>query len=128
MLSAANCSANQPVTLKSPASGATLTSDDVEFQWNATPGAALYRVWVSSNNEPFVDVGTTTDTKLHADIANGPAIWYVETFFEGCTPLLSARHAYRHRRAHPLPGMRIGQALEWSALLAPPPRGLSGAS
>jgi hypothetical protein len=94
VLSAANCGANQPVTLKSPASGAALTSDDVEFQWNATPGAALYRVWVSSNNEPFVDVGTTTDTKLHADVANGPAVWYVETFFEGCTPLSSARSTF----------------------------------
>ena len=94
VLPAASCSANQPVTLKSPASGATVTSTDVAFQWNPTPGAALYRVWVSSNSDPFADVGTTTDTTLHATVANGPAIWYVETFFEGCTPLASARAAF----------------------------------
>jgi LysM repeat protein len=92
--SGANCGANQPVTLKAPAAGATLTSEEVDFSWNATPGAALYRVWVSTNGDPFVDVGTTTDIKLHEDIAPGPSVWYVETFFEGCTPLASARSSF----------------------------------
>ncbi|HEY6140478.1 MAG TPA: hypothetical protein VI670_22215 [Thermoanaerobaculia bacterium] len=94
VLAAANCGNNQAVTLKSPAPNATLTSTGVDFEWNPTPGAALYRVWVSSNNDPFADVGVSTDTKLHADIANGPAVWYVETFFEGCAPLLSARSTF----------------------------------
>ena len=94
VLAAANCNANAPVTLKAPASGATLTSNGVDFSWNAAPGAALYRVWVSSNGEPFVDVGTTTDTKFHSNVDDGAAVWYVETFFEGCTPLPSAKSAF----------------------------------
>ena len=90
----ANCAANQPATLKAPAANATLTSTEVDFSWNAAAGAALYRVWVSSNNDPFVDVGNTTGTTLQADIQDGTAVWYVETFFEGCTSLSSARSSF----------------------------------
>jgi hypothetical protein len=94
VLPAASCSANAPVTLKAPLSNATLTDGNVDFEWNAAPGAVLYRVWVSSNGEPFDDAGVTTGTSLHADVDSGPAVWYVETFFEGCAPLPSAKSTF----------------------------------
>src|SRR5207247_1016117 len=58
---ATTCDAHRPVTLVAPIGGAQ-TNAKVGFKWTATDTAALYRVWVSMNGEPFESVGVTADT------------------------------------------------------------------
>src|SRR5262249_6278993 len=60
---AATCDTHRPVTLVSPSGGAQAATD-VTFKWTATDAAALYRVWLSMNGEPFESIGVTTGTQL----------------------------------------------------------------
>jgi hypothetical protein len=93
---AANCDAHKAATLTSPIGGAQV-SNPVTFNWSATDSSALqYRVWVSLNGEPFTDIGFTKDTKLQHDFgtATGSGQWFVETLFENCPAVLSARAAF----------------------------------
>ena len=90
---AANCDSHKAATLTSPIGGAQ-ASNPVTFNWSATDSSALqYRVWVSLNGEPFTDIGSTKETKLQHDFgtATGSGQWFVETLFENCPAVLSAR-------------------------------------
>jgi hypothetical protein len=93
---AANCDTHKAATLKSPIGGAQ-TSNPVTFNWNSTDSTALqYRVWVSLSGEPFTDIGATKDTKLQHDFGTltGSGQWFVETLFENCPAVLSAKEAF----------------------------------
>ena len=92
---AANCNTHKAVTLTAPIGGAQVSSP-ITFNWNANDSAALqYRVWVSINNEPFSDIGYTKDTKLQHDFTTtGSGQWFVETFFENCPAVLSAKASF----------------------------------
>ncbi|MEA2236102.1 MAG: hypothetical protein QOC81_826 [Thermoanaerobaculia bacterium] len=92
---AANCDTHKGVTLAAPINAASATSP-ITFTWVATDSAALlYRVWVSINGEPFSDIGSTKDTKLaHEFASTGTGIWFVESLFENCPPVLSARSTF----------------------------------
>jgi hypothetical protein len=93
---AANCDAHKAATLTSPIGGAQ-ASNPVTFNWSATDSAAFfYRVWVSMNGEPFSDIGFTKDTKLQHDFgtATGSGQWFVETLFENCPAVSSARASF----------------------------------
>jgi hypothetical protein len=90
---AANCDAHKAATLTSPIGGALVTSP-VTFNWAATDSSALqYRVWVSLNGDPFSDIGSTKNTKLQYDFTTttGNGQWYVETLFENCPVVASAK-------------------------------------
>lgn len=91
---ATNCDTHRAVTLAAPGGGAQL-SNPIDFSWTATDTtASLYRVWVSIGSDPFVDIGVTRETRLKHDIPPGSAQWYVESFFEGCAPLASAKASF----------------------------------
>jgi hypothetical protein len=93
---AATCDAHKAATLTSPIGGAQV-SNPVTFNWTATDSSALQnRVWVSLNGDPFTDVGFTKDTKLQHDFGTltGTGQWFVETFFENCPAITSARAAF----------------------------------
>ena len=90
---AANCDTHKAATLTSPIGGVQATSP-ITFNWTATDSSALqYRVWVSLNAEPFTDIGYTKDTKLLHDFGTltGSGQWFVETLFENCPSVTSAR-------------------------------------
>jgi hypothetical protein len=93
---AANCDAHKAATPTSPIGGASV-SNPVTFNWSATDSSALqYRVWVSLNGDPFTDIGSAKDTKLQHDFGTltGTGQWFVETLFENCPAVLSARAAF----------------------------------
>jgi hypothetical protein len=92
---AANCDTHKAVTLAAPINGASVTSP-ITFTWTATDTTVLqYRVWVSINGDPFSDIGYTKDTKLdHAFITTGSGLWYVESSFENCPAIVSARGSF----------------------------------
>ena len=92
---AANCDTHKAVTLTAPINSAAVTSP-ITFSWVATDSAALlYRVWVSTNNEPFSDIGSTKDPHLAHDFTiTGSGIWFVESLFENCPSVPSARGTF----------------------------------
>jgi len=92
---ATNCDAHKAVTLTAPIGGAQV-SNPVTFNWSTTDSAALYRVWVSLNGDPFTDIGFTKDTKLQHDFGTltGTGQWFVETLFENCPAVASTRAAF----------------------------------
>ena len=90
---AATCDAHKPATLVAPIGGAQVTSD-VIFKWSSAETAALYRVWLSLNDDPFESIGITTDTQLEKRIGPGKGTWYVESIFAGCPPVVSSRETF----------------------------------
>src|SRR5207248_9698119 len=87
---------HKSATLTSPI-GAVQATSPITFNWTATDSSALqYRVWVSLNGEPFTDIGFTKDTKLQHDFGTltGTGQWFVETLFENCPSVASARAAF----------------------------------
>ena len=90
---AATCGSNQAPTLVSPLDG-TQPSGPVTFTWNAAANAVLYRVWVSSDSEPFEDVGDTKSTSLQQDVGTGAITWYVEALFAGCPAVASSKATF----------------------------------
>jgi len=93
---AANCDTHKGATLTSPIGGAQ-ASNPITFTWTATDSSAvLYRVWVSLNGDAFTDIGFTKDTKLPHDFGTitGAGIWFVESLFENCPAVVSARATF----------------------------------
>jgi hypothetical protein len=90
---AAGCDLHHAASLVAPVGGAT-TGSEVDFKWSSSEVAALYRVWLSLNGEPFESLGVTADTQLERRIGPGKATWYVESIFEGCPPLASAKETF----------------------------------
>jgi hypothetical protein len=91
---AVNCDTHKAVTLVSPISGST--TSPVDFTWSSSldTTATLYRVFVSVNNAAFDDIGVTTATHLRVDVDPGTVTWYVQSFFQGCASLNSARATF----------------------------------
>jgi hypothetical protein len=122
VLTAINCATHTAATLKSPISGTQVTNP-VTFNWNATDSSALqYRVWTSLNGDPFTDIGDTKDTKLQHDFgtATGSGQWFVETIFENCPAVLSARAAFAIPAAGcPTAGPQIVSPLDGTTATAP---------
>ena len=92
---AANCDTHKAASLTSPVNGASVTSP-ITFNWTVTDTTTIqYRVWVSINGEPFSDIGYTKDNKLQHDFATtGSGIWFVESLFENCPAVVSARGTF----------------------------------
>ncbi|HXH42100.1 MAG TPA: hypothetical protein VNN08_25980 [Thermoanaerobaculia bacterium] len=112
---AANCDTHKAPTLTSPVGGAVVSSP-ITFNWAANDSSALqYRVWVSFNGEPFADIGSSKDTKLQHDFGTttGNGQWFVETLFENCPPVPSAKASF----VIPTPGCATASA----QLIAPSP-------
>lgn len=89
---ATTCSSAAP-TLASPISG-TQSDSNVTFNWSAVPNAILYRLWVSSNGDPFEDAGVTRTTSLQTDVGTGTIQWYVEALFAGCPAVASNKASF----------------------------------
>ena len=85
----AGCDLHKAVTLVSPAVGEKRDSP-VDFQWIAADPASLYQVWISLDSAPFTPVGVTRGTHLQIELPPGDGKWFVESFFEGCPPVVSA--------------------------------------
>ncbi|HEV7487884.1 MAG TPA: hypothetical protein VGQ65_19615 [Thermoanaerobaculia bacterium] len=119
---AANCDTHKAATLTSPIGGAQ-ASNPITFNWSATDSSAFqYRVWVSLNGEPFADIGYTKDTKLQHDFgtATGSGQWFVETLFENCPAVVSARAAFVIPSAGcATAGPQIVSPLEGTTMTAP---------
>ncbi|MEA2166360.1 MAG: hypothetical protein QOK37_4487 [Thermoanaerobaculia bacterium] len=92
---AANCDTHKAVALTSPINGGSVTSP-ITFNWTVTDTTTIqYRVWVSINGEPFSDIGYTKDNKLQHDFATtGAGLWFVESLFENCPAVVSARGSF----------------------------------
>jgi len=94
---AANCDANQPVTIESPvpSSGGEPPEETspVDLRWRPSERARGYRVWVAIAGQPFADVGFTTDTHLLRELKPGKYEWYVDAYFDSCPPVAS-KHAF----------------------------------
>lgn len=90
---AADCGTKPATTLVSPA-GATLTDKAVQFQWTAMAGAKAYRLWVARSGQPFDDLGFTMNTTLTRELLPGTYAWYIDTFYENCPAVASARNAF----------------------------------
>jgi uncharacterized repeat protein (TIGR01451 family) len=79
-----------------PANDATLGSSSVDFHWNAAGGdVAGYRLWYSVDGAtPAVLGNTTSETSLHATLAPGTIVWWLESLYEGCASTESARFRF----------------------------------
>jgi len=77
--------------LVSPANNATNVENPVQLDWNAVPGAATYRVFVSIDGGAAAAIGTTTETELTANIPGSSIEWWVAANFDNC-PSTSSPH------------------------------------
>ncbi|HEX9986217.1 MAG TPA: hypothetical protein VGF69_23355, partial [Thermoanaerobaculia bacterium] len=84
---AANCGQNSAPTLIGPSGAA---GSAVTFRWNAVANARGYRLWLSTNGQPFEDIAVTQATSLQRAFEPGRYAWYVQAVFDGCPPLASA--------------------------------------
>jgi len=73
----------------------TTVTETVTFRWNASPGAAAYRVWASLDGKPFADLALTAETSVVRELAEGSYVWYLEALYAGCPSVPSARAAFR---------------------------------
>jgi hypothetical protein len=84
---AANCG-NNPAP--SPVASSGTVGQNVTFQWNGTPNAVAYRVWLAPAGQPFDDVALTKDNQTSQTLSAGSYSWYVEAYYDGCPPVPSA--------------------------------------
>lgn len=84
-----NCRNAAPLAI-APAFGAAGVPTSVDFVWTAVDGAKSYSVLlITDGNEDVRTLGTTHDTRLHANVPAGPVFWAVRADFEGCSPKVS---------------------------------------
>ena len=83
---ASTCTPRQIHTL-APADGVTLTSGHITLQWSPVPGATHYDVWIAQGGSVATLLGTTTDTQISHDFADGAVSWYVEAVMNDCPPV-----------------------------------------
>ena len=75
--------------------GGAQVSSPVDFNWSPASGALLYRVWVSVNGDPFVDLAFTMSSSLtQQNLPSGTIQWYVEAFFDSCAAVGSSRATF----------------------------------
>ena len=91
-LKANTCDANQPPRLIAPVGDAT---DKVDFRWNATAGAAKYRLWLSTGGKPFEDIATTSEIHYETALLPNSYSWFVEAIYDGCPSIASQRASFR---------------------------------
>ncbi|HSP15636.1 MAG TPA: hypothetical protein VLV78_12870 [Thermoanaerobaculia bacterium] len=72
-----------------PAYGVNNAPTRLDFVWTPVDGASRYNVWASVNEGDAFIVGSTTNTRLSADVQAGVIAWAVEAEFNGCSPTLS---------------------------------------
>lgn len=89
----ATCGTRKPPAPLSPVNGVSVASP-VTFTWTAVQNALLYRLWISIDGSPFVDVDESRLTTLTEDVAAGNIQWYVDAVTEGCAPIASATAAF----------------------------------
>jgi hypothetical protein len=88
-----SCGQNGTATLVSPISGSQ-TDTSVDFNWTNVQGTIGYRVWASTDGQPFADLGVTSNSHLKHDMDPGVITWYVESIFGGCPVVPSARATF----------------------------------
>lgn len=70
-----------------PLNGTVIDGTNVRFRWSAVPGASRYFVFATINGQPVADLGgvEAPATELTASVgAEGPVVWYVVAYFNGC--------------------------------------------
>lgn len=89
-----NC-ANVPPQLLTPANGATLTENPVEFSWSPVSGAIRYGVIVEIDEGAETLIGLTEDTHLSRKLPAGTVEWWVIVFFANCDPIETDDHQFQ---------------------------------
>lgn len=81
--------------LVSPADGASVATPAV-FEWGSVPGALKYSLEMRKAGElgPFVEVGTTTATKLEVKLSLGEFEWRVIAYPDKCDAVTSATRRF----------------------------------
>ncbi len=90
---ATTCGTRQASSLTAPLSGAQLASS-VTFSWTSVSGALVYRLWISIDGGPFVDIDETKQTSLTEDVPPGKVQWYVDVITDSCPALSSAKSTF----------------------------------
>ncbi len=85
---AANCSDDKP-GLVSPANGATLSEQEMEFAWTPVSGAVRYVIIAKTEDGSPVPVGDSAETTFRRRMPFGRNEWWVVVFFAGCEPVES---------------------------------------
>jgi uncharacterized repeat protein (TIGR01451 family) len=80
-----NCAVARP-ELVAPANGATVTSGEVTFDWNAVAEAIGYEVWLGLDNGTPTLIGATPAnvTSLTRNVPPGELRWFVRVLVDRC--------------------------------------------
>jgi fibronectin-binding autotransporter adhesin len=88
------CADRGTATLIAPANNAIVNSSSVEFRWNAAASAEEYRLWASIGGGAAEVLGITGETSLRRIVGRGEILWWVESVFDGCSSIESARFRF----------------------------------
>ncbi|HEY3162280.1 MAG TPA: hypothetical protein VGJ78_25155, partial [Vicinamibacterales bacterium] len=95
----ARCSVTPPATV-SPADNAQNVNSPVAFVWSSVPETDDYRLFISLDNGPFVQIAETDDvTSVTRALPSGSYRWYVEAVLKGCPGARSAIARFTIQRA-----------------------------
>jgi hypothetical protein len=84
-----NCRKDAPLPI-APTFGAANVPTRVDFIWTAVDRAKSYSVLlITDGNDDVRTLGTTTETRLSANVPAGPVLWAVRADFEDCPPKVS---------------------------------------
>jgi hypothetical protein len=116
------------ISLLTPANNETVTSP-VRLTWSAAPGVEFYRVWISVNGGPPVNLARTTAREATVNLPAGQMTWYVEgPRGEHCSAIVSEERRFTVARgancdAHTAPTLvapngttSTNVTLQWSAV------------
>ncbi|MCU1231106.1 MAG: thrombospondin, partial [Acidobacteria bacterium] len=81
------CPGNGP-TLIAPLAGSQQSSPIV-FSWTAVPSASLYHLFAAVGGASTLEIGSTTETTLTANVGDGATVWFVIADVAGCGTLQS---------------------------------------
>ncbi|HEX8619147.1 MAG TPA: hypothetical protein VF911_16315 [Thermoanaerobaculia bacterium] len=79
-----------PPQIVSPANGATVSTQQVNFDWSPVAGATRYKLFVAAGNQDFDFYGETGDTSLERFVPEGNVRWFVIAMFASCPDVRSA--------------------------------------
>ncbi|HEX6098969.1 MAG TPA: hypothetical protein VF432_21825 [Thermoanaerobaculia bacterium] len=88
----ANCANNAAPVLVAPVgtqSQPAQAQSPVTLTWNPVAGALGYQIFAAQGDEPFEDIGITTQTSDEVELEPGRYRWFVQAVFEGCEPARS---------------------------------------
>jgi hypothetical protein len=86
---APRCNLTAPVLI-APVDNAQNVNSPVTFVWSGSPGAEIYRLFVSLDNGPFIQIGEDDATTLTRPLPSGSYRWFAEAVKEGCPSARSA--------------------------------------